>query len=117
MRELLDLPWQTLSIPSALTPIGQLHQSPPSPSKKRVLDEFGNATRGKEFVSAGDATIGGGSASHKRSSTLPARWTRCANKWVQCLLVLKYAATKVQAAKHRWQSTSAVCSARKGRRR
>ena len=74
MRELLDLPWQTLSIPSALTPIGQLHQSPPSPVKKRVLDEFvGNATRGKEFVSAGDATIGGGSASHKRSSTLRLR--------------------------------------------
>ena len=31
MRELLDSPWQTLSIPFALTPIGQLHQSPPSP--------------------------------------------------------------------------------------
>ena len=31
MRKLLDSPWQTLSIPSALTPIGQLHQSPPSP--------------------------------------------------------------------------------------
>ena len=25
MRELLDSPWQTLSIPFALTPIGQLH--------------------------------------------------------------------------------------------
>ena len=23
--------WQTLGVPSALTPIGQLHQSPPSP--------------------------------------------------------------------------------------
>ena len=31
MRKLLDSPWQTPSIPSALTPIGQLHQSPPSP--------------------------------------------------------------------------------------
>ena len=31
MRKLLDSPWQTLSIPSALTLIGQLHQSPPSP--------------------------------------------------------------------------------------
>jgi len=31
MRKLLDSPWQTLSIPSAFTPIGQLHQSPPSP--------------------------------------------------------------------------------------
>jgi len=31
MRKLLYSPWQTLSIPSALTPIGQLHQSPPSP--------------------------------------------------------------------------------------
>ena len=31
MRKLLDSPWQTLSIPFALTPIGQLHQSPPSP--------------------------------------------------------------------------------------
>ena len=25
--EVLDSPWQTVSIPSALTPIGQLHQS------------------------------------------------------------------------------------------
>ena len=31
MRKLLYSPWQTLSIPFALTPIGQLHQSPPSP--------------------------------------------------------------------------------------
>jgi len=31
MRKLLDSPWQTLSIPFALTPIGQLHQPPPSP--------------------------------------------------------------------------------------
>jgi len=31
MRKLLDSPWKTLSIPFALTPIGQLHQSPPSP--------------------------------------------------------------------------------------
>ena len=31
MWKLLDSPWQTLSIPFALTPIGQLHQSPPSP--------------------------------------------------------------------------------------
>jgi len=31
MQKLLDSPWQTLSIPFALTPIGQLHQSPPSP--------------------------------------------------------------------------------------
>jgi len=30
MRELLDSPWQTLGIPFAFTPIGQLHQSPPS---------------------------------------------------------------------------------------
>jgi len=29
MRKLLYSPWQTLSIPSALTPIGQLHQYPP----------------------------------------------------------------------------------------
>ena len=28
---LLYLPWQPLGIPSAITPIGQLHQSPPSP--------------------------------------------------------------------------------------
>ena len=32
MRKLLCSPWQTLSIPFALTPIGQLHQSPPSPA-------------------------------------------------------------------------------------
>ena len=31
MRKLLDSPWQTLNITFALTPIGQLHQSPPSP--------------------------------------------------------------------------------------
>ena len=31
MRKLLYSPWQTLGVPSALTPIGQLHQSPPSP--------------------------------------------------------------------------------------
>ena len=30
-RKLLDSPWQTLSISFASTPIGQLHQSPPSP--------------------------------------------------------------------------------------
>jgi len=27
MRKLFDSPWQTMNIPSALTPIGQLHQS------------------------------------------------------------------------------------------
>ena len=27
----VDKPWQPLEIPSAITPIGQLHQSPPSP--------------------------------------------------------------------------------------
>ena len=31
MRKVLDSPWQILSIFFALTPIGQLHQSPPSP--------------------------------------------------------------------------------------
>jgi len=31
MRKLLDSPWQTLSIPSALTLIGQFHHPPPSP--------------------------------------------------------------------------------------
>jgi len=31
MRKLLYSPWQTLEVPSALTPIGQLHQSPPLP--------------------------------------------------------------------------------------
>ena len=31
MRKLLYSPWQTLSIPFALTTVGQLHQSPPSP--------------------------------------------------------------------------------------
>ena len=31
MRKLLYSPWQTLGVPFALTPIGQLHQSPPSP--------------------------------------------------------------------------------------
>jgi len=31
MRKLLSSPWQTLGVPSALTPIGQLHQFPPSP--------------------------------------------------------------------------------------
>jgi len=30
-RGLLCSPWQHLGIPSAITPIGQLHQSPPSP--------------------------------------------------------------------------------------
>ena len=30
MRKLLHSPWQTLRVPFALTPIGQLHQSPPS---------------------------------------------------------------------------------------
>ena len=38
--KLLYSPWQTPSIPSALTPIGQFHQSPPSP----VL---GDRARGK----------------------------------------------------------------------
>jgi len=27
----VNKPWQPLRIPSAITPIGQLHQSPPSP--------------------------------------------------------------------------------------
>ena len=27
----VNKPWQPLTIPSAITPIGQLHQSPPSP--------------------------------------------------------------------------------------
>jgi len=27
----VNKPWQPLGIPSAITPIGQLHQSPPSP--------------------------------------------------------------------------------------
>jgi len=31
MQKLLFSPWQTLGVPFALTPIGQLHQSPPSP--------------------------------------------------------------------------------------
>jgi len=31
MWKLLYSPWQTLGVPSALTPIGQLHQSPTSP--------------------------------------------------------------------------------------
>jgi len=31
MRKLLYSPWQTLRVPFALTPIGQLHQSLPSP--------------------------------------------------------------------------------------
>jgi len=30
-REILKSPWQTLVNPSAITPFGQLHQSPPSP--------------------------------------------------------------------------------------
>ena len=31
MRKLLYSPWQTFGVPSVLIPIGQLHQSPPSP--------------------------------------------------------------------------------------
>ena len=31
MWKILYSPWQTLEVPSTLTPIGQLHQSPPSP--------------------------------------------------------------------------------------
>jgi len=30
MRKLLYSPWQALGVPFALTPIGQLHESPPS---------------------------------------------------------------------------------------
>jgi len=46
MRKLLDSPWQTLSIPFALTPIGLLHQSPPS----SVLGDLGKCPSHQLFV-------------------------------------------------------------------
>jgi len=41
MRKLLYSPWQTLKVPFAITSIGQLHQSPPSPVP-------GDRARGKQ---------------------------------------------------------------------
>jgi len=36
----VNKPWQTLVIPSAITSIGQLHQSPPSPRLREIFFVF-----------------------------------------------------------------------------
>ena len=50
-------PWQPLGIPSAITPIGQLHQSPPSPIPDFLCLICGQSQRAKTAQSLEKAPI------------------------------------------------------------
>ena len=62
MRKLLDSPWQTLSIPFALTPIGQLHQSPPARFSVGLPTNLAGTKIGNLVRGSPHPTFGRGSA-------------------------------------------------------